>query len=128
MAVLVATALAGALVRFRPFRIVVEGASMVPTLQPGDFLVATRSGESGRGSLVVVEHPGRPGYEMIKRVAGVAGDRFDGQVLSEAERWVVGDNPDGSTDSRHFGPLPATAVRGVVRLRYWPVSRFRLFV
>jgi nickel-type superoxide dismutase maturation protease len=127
LAVLFAAGFVWGLVRTRPFRIAVEGASMAPTLEPGDFLVATRSGRGGRGSLVVVEHPGLPGYEIVKRVTGVAGDRVEGQVLTEGDRWVVGDNPDGSTDSRHFGPLPATALRGVVRLRYWPPSRFSVF-
>ena len=39
---------------------------------------------------------------------------------------VLGDNLDGSTDSRAFGPVPAEAVRGVVRAVYWPPRAWRL--
>ena len=37
--------------------------------------------------------------------------------------WVEGDNPLYSTDSRHFGPLPMTALRGRLLLRLWPIRR-----
>lgn len=110
----------------RPFRVAVQGRSMSPALQPGDFLVATRSGPVGRGSLVVVQHPARPGYEMVKRLVGLPGDVVDGHAVAIGERWVVGDNPRESTDSRQFGAVDERAVQGVVRLRYWPPSRFGL--
>jgi signal peptidase I len=51
--------------RRRPFGVSVEGASMLPTLAHGDFLVAVSMARPRRGSLVVVEHPERPGYEMV---------------------------------------------------------------
>ena len=35
--------------------------------------------------------------------------------------WVEGDNPLESTDSRHYGPLPTSALRGRVVLRLWPL-------
>jgi type IV secretory pathway protease TraF len=68
----------------------------------------------------VVEHPDRTGYEMVKRVAAVPGDRVEGRLLGPNEYWVTGDNPDGSSDSRTFGPVPSDAIRGRVVLRYWP--------
>ncbi|KAL3793656.1 hypothetical protein HJC23_010228 [Cyclotella cryptica] len=37
--------------------------------------------------------------------------------------WVEGDNPLYSTDSRHFGPLPISSLRGRVTLRLWPIRR-----
>jgi hypothetical protein len=50
---------------------------------------------------------------MIKRVAGF-----------EAARVVVrGDNEALSTDSRHFGPVDADALRGRVIFRYHPEHR-----
>jgi nickel-type superoxide dismutase maturation protease len=116
---LVTGGLAWMILRFGPFRVAVEGASMAPTLLPGDFLVATRWGVPRRGSMVVVEHPARPGYEMVKRIAAGTPDREG--------FWLLGDNPAESTDSRTLGPMPAEAIRGVIRLRYWPASRFRLF-
>lgn len=112
-----------ALVVLRPFRVAVEGRSMEPTLAPGDFLVASGVVRPWRGALVVVEHPGRPGYELVKRVRGVPGDRAGGRTLGPGELWVVGDHPLATTDSRAFGPVPSRAVRGVVLLRYWPPRR-----
>jgi nickel-type superoxide dismutase maturation protease len=107
----------------RPFRVAVEGESMAPTLRPGDFLIAARSGSIRRGTLVVVEHPNRPGYEMVKRVVGAPGDSIEDVTLGGDQFWVEGDNPAASTDSRIFGPLGREAIRGVVLFRYWPTSR-----
>jgi signal peptidase I len=107
----------------RPFRVAVDGASMAPTLHPGDFLIAVRPSSIRRGALGVVEHPDRPGYGMVKRFAGVPGGSIDGLILGTDQFWVVGDNPDASTDSRAFGAVSRQAIRGVVVFRYWPPSR-----
>jgi signal peptidase I len=109
----------------RPFRLAVDGASMSPTLVAGDLLMATAPGRLRRGELLVVEHPLRPGFELIKRLGGLPGDRVDGRVLADDEFWVVGDLPARSTDSRSFGAISRSSIRGVVRLRYWPPSRLR---
>ncbi len=111
----------------RPFRVAVEGRSMEPELLPGDYLVATRTRFVPRGSLVVMEHPGRPGFEMVKRVTGLPGDPIGDGALSPGQHWVRGDNPSASSDSGSFGPVGPGAIRGVVRLRYWPPGRMRLF-
>ncbi len=109
--------------RGRPFRVEVAGLSMHPTLEPGDYLVATKSGVIRRGALVVVQRPGGPHFELVKRVAGIPGDVIDGRVLERNEYGVVGESTAGSTDSRTFGPVTKDAIKGVVRLRYWPPSR-----
>ncbi|MGH2572112.1 MAG: S26 family signal peptidase [Actinomycetota bacterium] len=111
----------------RPFRVVVQGASMEPTLRAGDFLLAVRARRILRGSLVVVEHPGRPGHEMVKRVEGVPGDLVQGELLGEGRYWLMGDDPSGSTDSRSFGAVPERLVKGVVLARYWPPSAVTRF-
>jgi len=130
MAILAGSALAVARWwrRRRPFPVAVEGDSMAPTLAAGDYLVATaaRPGSVRRGTLVVVAHPDRPDYELIKRVAGVPGDTIgetESRMLGAGEFWVLGDDSSKSTDSRSFGPVAHRAIRGVVRLRYWPLSR-----
>jgi signal peptidase I len=107
----------------RPFRVVVAGESMRPTLAPGDQLLAIAGGTVRRGDVVVVRAPDRE-IEMVKRVAGVPGDRVrigdEDRMLGPDEFLVVGDDPDRSTDGRSFGPVSASAVAGVVVLRYLP--------
>lgn len=109
--------------RWRPFRVEVDGRSMSPTLEPGDYLLAVRAHVVRRGSLVVLAHPDRPDYEMVKRVAAAPGEAAGDRVLGPGEYWVTGDNPDGSTNSRTFGPVRRDVLRGRVVLRYWPVRR-----
>ena len=115
---------------FRPFRVAVEGESMAPALRPGDWVVAVRPRRVRRGDVVVVEDPRTPGFELVKRVAGLPGDRVGGGsasgvvVLGPDDYWVLGDSPSRSTDSRSFGPVPRSAIRGVVRFRYWPPGRW----
>ena len=53
-----ATALA-AFLRFRPFRVEVQGPSMAPTLEAGDWAVATSGNRVRVGDVVVVVHPDR---------------------------------------------------------------------
>src|SRR5919112_3988891 len=93
------------LFRWRPARIDVEGASMVPTMMPGDRALAVARRRFRRGDIVVVEHPGRPGYEMVKRITGMPTERVGDRTLTDDEIWVEGDREDASTDSRHFGPV-----------------------
>jgi signal peptidase S26 family len=100
---------------------------MVPTLFPGDWALAVRPGRLRHGDVVVVEHPNRPGFEMVKRITGVPGGHApDGRVLGAGEWWVEGDARGRSTDSRSFGPVRSDHVKAVVRLVYWPPARRRL--
>ncbi len=123
----VAAAIAWSVVRRRPFRVAIEGASMVPTLLPGDWALAAGSSRLARGDVVVVEHPGRPGYEMVKRLTAVPGDRVSGdRLLAPDQFWVEGDHAKASTDSRHFGPVRRDELTAKVLLIYWPSSRRRL--
>lgn len=102
---------------------------MAPTLQPEDWCLAVPARRVGRGDVVVVEHPRRPGYEMVKRVVAVPADLApDGRTLGPHEYWVEGDhpNPERSTDSRSFGPVSRELIKGRVLLVYAPVERRRL--
>jgi signal peptidase I len=102
---------------------------MAPTLMPGDWAIAVPTDRSARGDVVVVEHPERPGFEMVKRVIGVPGDRApDGRILGPDELWVEGDNPSRSTDSRQHGPVRMAHLKARVRLIYWPASRRGILV
>jgi nickel-type superoxide dismutase maturation protease len=114
------------LARRRAFRVEVQGGSMRPTLEPGDWLVGVRVPRIRRGDVVVLEHPARPGVEIVKRVIALGGEAAPGGgILDAGEVWVEGDAPDGSTDSRRFGPVAAGAIRGRAWAIYAPPGRRR---
>jgi len=119
---LVVGALAVVRARARWFPVRVEGASMLPTLHPGDFLAvrAPRSGEPRAGQLVVIR---RGNLESVKRVIASPGER----ALRSDEYWVEGDNASASTDSRTTGPVARDAIVGIVRARYKPLGSMRTF-
>jgi len=92
--------------------------------------------------------------DLIKRVIGVGGETIeirdnavliDDQPLDEAylpegvnmadmaprtlradEVFVMGDNRNGSVDSRRFGPITLEHIVGRTFVRIWPFSRFEL--
>jgi hypothetical protein len=114
-------------VRWRPFRVEISGDSMRPALEPGEWALAVPTSRFGRGDVVVVEHPSRDGFEMVKRVVAVPGDAAPGGgALSLNEFWIEGDSPDASTDSRAFGPVRSEHLKARVRLVYWPLERRRI--
>ena len=112
-------------VRWRPSRVAIEGGSMAPTLAPGDWAMAVPLRRPRAGDVVIVEHPGRPGYEMVKRVRGAPGDRVGDRTLGAGEWWVEGDFAPASTDSRQFGPVTREELTAKVVLVYWPAHRRR---
>ena len=99
---------------------------MAPTLEAGDWAIATAVRRARVGDVVVVVHPEHPDLEMVKRVRIGPGDVLpDGSTLAADTYWVEGDDPEHSTDSRAFGPVPAAALRGRVRFVYLPAERRR---
>jgi signal peptidase I len=101
--------------------------SMEPALRPGDWVLAIRSPRRiRRGHVVVAEHPSRPGFDVVKRVAAVAGEPVPGLgvTVPPGGVWLLGDNPEaGSVDSRTLGSFPLDAVRARVVARYHPKPR-----
>ncbi|MFH1559988.1 MAG: signal peptidase I [Chloroflexota bacterium] len=106
-----------------------------------------------RADIVVFHFPNDPSRDYVKRVIGlpgetvsmkggevfIEGDRLDEPYLTERDNdnmaptlvppdsyFVLGDNRDGSSDSRHWGPVPLDNIVGKVSLRYWPFSEFSL--
>jgi len=104
------------------FPVRVDGPSMLPTLRPGDLLAVrpVRPDEPRTGQLVVVR---RGDIEIVKRVSATV----DGHALGADEIWLMGDNPDASTDSRTTGPAARRDVVGIVRARYKPLRSLRIF-
>ena len=100
----------------------ISDRSMEPALRHGDWVLGTRRPRLlRRGQVVVFAHPMRPGFDMVKRVAAVAGEEVGRVALSRGEVWALGDNPDaGSVDSRSLGPIRREWVRARLLLRYRP--------
>ena len=99
------------------FRVAVTGPSMEPTVREGDWLLVRQLRRLPRvGELVIAADPRESARLLVKRVIAIAGDQVT----------VAGDRPDRSTDSRHFGPLPVSAIVGSPVLRYAPLERIGL--
>jgi hypothetical protein len=94
--------------RVVPRRFVVADRSMEPTLVDGQGLLAVAWTRARPGQLRCLEHPSRPGFWLVKRVAAVDGDTMT----------VLSDNRDATlADSRSFGAVPvAGSYRVVVRI------------
>ena len=88
----------------------VRGPSMSPTLSDGDIVLVGLRARPRPGAVALVQWPQRPGQLSVKRVVGRHGDGW----------WVLGDNPDGSTDSRQLGTAQPI---GLVLARLWPTPR-----
>ncbi len=82
VAVCIGAALMASRIAWAPY--IIPSASMTPTLQTGDYALATRSfGTPERGDVVVFRHP-LNGFDFIKRVIGLPGDTVQmqaGQVV-----------------------------------------------
>ena len=131
-------------------RVRVDGFSMRPTLEDGEFVLvnklAYRFGEHQRGDIIVFHFPMDPEQELIKRVIGLPGDSVsiqNGQVIVNGvptnepyiaatprysgdwqvpvgQLFVLGDNRNDSSDSHSWGLLPVENVVGKAVLIYWP--------
>ena len=69
------------------------------------------------GELLEGEHYGK---EIIMD-PGIAKDEI---TLGEDEYFVMGDNRNGSTDSREIGPIKREQIKGRAIFRIWPFKRF----
>jgi signal peptidase I len=135
-------------------RIRVDGASMEPTLQSGEFVIVNKLaylfGEPTTGDVIVFHFPRDPDQEYIKRIIGLPGDRVEikngevylnDQVLDEDyiaaspvyedilevpgdSLVVLGDNRNNSSDSHNWGPVPLDYVIGKATFVYWPPTEW----
>jgi mitochondrial inner membrane protease subunit 1 len=114
------------------------GPSMMPTVNPrGDVLLAEymspRLSLIRSGDVVVATKPNNSKVLVVKRVRGMAGERIwvkrrgwpaPRQItVPRGHAWLEGDNPEHSTDSREYGPVPLALVRGRIVCRFWPLTQ-----
>jgi signal peptidase I len=137
-------------------RIRVDGASMEPTLDTGEYVIVNRLsyrlGTPQRGDIIVFHPPLAPQEEYIKRVIGLPWDEVEvrdgmvyvnGQALNETylstktnypgtwrvpagQLFVLGDNRNNSSDSHEWGTLALASVVGKAVVVYWPPPDWEL--
>ena len=90
------------------FQYICEGTSMNPTLKDGEIVLVDREGPIEVGDIVVARHPIEHGTEVVKRVA---------RINERGHYYLVGDNLDDSTDSRHYGAVTREYIKGKVVAR-----------
>jgi signal peptidase I len=121
----------------RPWRVAVTEASMLPAIEPGDWLVVNPTVRSWPrpGSVVVFREP-MSDTLAIKRVAAGPGSRVrfaDGYLtLADDEAWLTADASEAVAsaagfgppiDSSRFGPVSADQLVAKVLFRYAPLRR-----
>ena len=137
-------------------RVRVDGFSMNPTLQDGEYILVNRLaykiGNPVRGDIVVFSFPMDPKQDLIKRVIGLPGESIsvqDGKVMingapleepyiaappiyngtwevPKGQLFVLGDNRNESKDSHEWGLLPIENVVGRAVLIYWPPPEWQV--
>jgi len=137
-------------------RVRVDGFSMIPTLQNGEYVLVSRLSYKfsipERGDIIVFSFPVDESQDLIKRVIGLPGETvsiqqnqvlIDGVPLeepyiaqsplysgtwtvSEGELFVLGDNRNDSKDSHQWGLLPMENIIGKALIIYWPPPEWKL--
>ncbi len=129
----------------------IDGSSMNPTLQHGEYLLINNLSyylnEPQRGDIIVFHHPNSE-LNLIKRVIGLPGDQIEisdqhvkvnGVILDEpyiqaeptysgswtvpeGEYFVLGDNRNSSSDSHSWQYLPKENIIGKAIFIYYPFA------
>ena len=91
---------------FQPF--FVQGSSMVPNFEDGEYLVVNEFGFKQTD----VGVPGAHFFTVLPKLR-----------LADDEYFVLGDNRTASYDSRMIGPIKKDMIVGRVLFRAWPINR-----
>ncbi len=151
MLLAVAVLLTASVTGLLPIQIMRVGSeSMEPTLGTGNLVLVDRTDQDVAVADIVVAESPLDGSLLVKRAVALGGDTVgvedgvlvvDGEAVCEPDIdpdlidgsyfgpvtvpdghiFLMGDQRDGSIDSREFGSVPLTAVVGQVRGRLFPV-------
>ena len=87
---------------------------MSPLLKPGDEILIDPQAYTKSlpqvDDIVVTVHPGQNNLTIVKRIAALD---------SQQRYWLLGDNPQKSTDSRHWGTIKLTDIIGKVTSQFY---------
>src|SRR6266446_1006553 len=123
----------------------VDGTSMEPNLHNQERILVDKwtylFHAPARGDIIVFIAPPDPTSDYVKRIIAIDGDTlhepyidpklqgnpfFQNQihnlVIPPDKYFVLGDNRDGSSDSRDWGFVPRENILGRAALVYWPLG------
>lgn len=127
--------------------VVVNGESMVPTLDGGELMILNKMSDIERFDVVVVDIKSE---DIIKRVIAMPGETiacengivyvndrrqdeeysqgitsdFEKVTLGDDEYFVMGDNREKSLDSRKLGVFKREQIKGTTDLVLFPFNKF----
>ena len=90
------------------YKYVCEGKSMNPTLKDGEVVLVDREAKIEVGDIVIAKHPFEQNSEVVKRIE---------RINERGDYFLVGDNLEESSDSRHFGAVAREYIKGKVVAR-----------
>lgn len=126
----------------------VDGDSMKNTLKNGDILLLYKLGSINRLDIIVLDEE-KDNEKIIKRVIGLPGETvaikkgkiyindkviddeyaygetsdYDKVTLADDEYFILGDNRLISKDSRYFGPIKKSEIKGKIVFRLFPFTK-----
>ncbi|MCD9188740.1 MAG: nickel-type superoxide dismutase maturation protease [Pyrinomonadaceae bacterium] len=86
----------------------VEGDSMLPILKNGDLVLINLNFDPKIGDIVLADHPFKKSVKILKRVK---------EITAENRYFLIGDNPNESTDSRSFGTILRKDILGKIEAK-----------
>ena len=126
----------------------VDGDSMKNTLKNGDILLLYKLVSINRLDIIVLDEE-KDNEKIIKRVIGLPGETvaikkgkiyindkiiddeyaygetsdYDKVTLEDDEYFILGDNRLISKDSRYFGPIKKSEIKGKIVFRLFPFTK-----
>lgn len=134
-------------------RVIISGNSMFPTLCNADVCMAWKLDREPKRNEIVIAKVN--GATVIKRVVGLPGDTLsvsDGRLLVNGDfvtdydfeiteaglledeyvmppdcYFLLGDNREESCDSREYGAVEKNRIKGIVVLRFYPLTEITVY-